>query len=231
VSNDRTLPFAAFASCVREGGLRFDNDGLLDVVTTSFDPTLPMALYRNKGDGLFEDRSKKAGVNDQLGGLVCYQTDYNNDGRMDIYIPRGAWLPFPIRPSLLSNNGDGTFTDVTESTGLLDPVNSNSACWADYDNDGWLDLFVGCERQPHRLYHNRGNGTFEDVSVRSGLRREAASFFSRGRRGSTSITTIIPISSSTTWEETPSSYTTNRTERSQTLRPAWAFTDPFKVFP
>ena len=52
-----------------------------------------MAYYRNKGDGTFEDRTQEAGVTDQLGGLVCYQTDYNNDGRMDVFIPRGAWLP------------------------------------------------------------------------------------------------------------------------------------------
>ncbi len=147
----------------------FDNDGLLDMAVTSFDPTQPMAYYRNKGDGTFEDRTEEAGVTGQLGGLVCYQTDYNNDGRMDMFIPRGAWLPHPIRPSLLRNNGDGTFTDVTKEAGLLDPVNSISASWADYDNDGWLDLFVGCERQPNRLYHNRGDGTFEEVSATAGL--------------------------------------------------------------
>ncbi len=80
----------------------FDNDGLLDIVMTSFDPTQPMAYYQNKGDGTFGDRSKEAGVTDQLGGLVCYQTDYDNDGRPDIFIPRGAWSLHPIRPTLLA---------------------------------------------------------------------------------------------------------------------------------
>jgi FG-GAP-like repeat/ASPIC and UnbV len=150
----------------------FDNDGRLDLAVTSFDPTEPLSLYRNKGDGHFEERSEAAGVKDQLGGLFCVQTDYNNDGHMDVYIPRGAWLPMPMRPSLLRNNGNGTFSDVTEVAGLLDPVNSNSACWADYDNDGWLDLFVCCERQSNRLYHNRKDGTFEDVSARAGLQNE-----------------------------------------------------------
>jgi hypothetical protein len=149
----------------------FDNDGLLDLVVTSMDPTQAMIVYRNKGDGTFEDRSKQARVTDQLGGgLVCYQGDYNNDGFLDVFVPRGAWLPYPIRPSLLRNNGDWTFTDVTEQAGLLEPVNSNSASWGDYDNDGWLDLFVCCEKQPNLLYHNRGDGTFEEVSGHSGLR-------------------------------------------------------------
>src|SRR5262249_22145525 len=97
---------------------------------------------------------------------------YNNDGFIDVYIPRAAWFPFAIRPSLLRNNGDGSFTDVTREAGLLDPVNSNSATWADYDNDGWLDLFVCCEQQFNRLYHNRKDGTFEEVGGRAGLRGE-----------------------------------------------------------
>jgi hypothetical protein len=158
----------------------FDNDGLLDIALTSFDPTLSMAYYRNKGDGTFEDRTKEAGVTDQLGGLVCYQTDYNNDGRLDVFIPRGAWLHTAIRPSLLRNEGGGRFTDVTKEAGMLEPVNSNAACWADYDNDGWLDVFIGCERQPNLLYHNRGNGTFEEVSARAGLRQLGRSQFCKG---------------------------------------------------
>jgi hypothetical protein len=152
----------------------FNNDGLLDLAVSSLDPTEPLALYRNRGDGTFEDRSRAAGMTEQLGGLFCVQTDYNNDGLMDVYIPRGAWLPIAIRPSLLRNDGDGTFTDVTREAGLLDPVNSNSAAWADYDNDGWLDLFVCCERQPCRLYHNRKDGTFEEVGGRAGLGDKAS---------------------------------------------------------
>jgi hypothetical protein len=148
----------------------FDNDGRLDLVVTTSDPTEPMAYYHNVGDGTFVERTKEAGLLEQLGGLNCVQTDYNNDGNLDIFIPRGAWLPWPIRPSLLRNNGDGTFTDVTEEAGLLDPVNSACATWADYDNDGFLDLFICCERQPNRLYHNRGDGTFEEVSQKAGLR-------------------------------------------------------------
>ena len=69
-----------------------DGDGRLDLVVSSFDPTEPLAIYRNKGDGTFEERGA-AGVADQLGGMFCVQTDYNNDGRPDLYIARGAWLP------------------------------------------------------------------------------------------------------------------------------------------
>ncbi|HEY7156596.1 MAG TPA: CRTAC1 family protein [Gemmataceae bacterium] len=147
----------------------FDNDDLLDIVVTSWDATEHMALYRNKGDGTFQDRTREAGLTDQFGGLYCVQGDYNNDGHLDIFIVRGAWIPYAIRPSLLRNNGDGTFTDVTEAAGLSGPVNSNSACWADFDNDGFLDLFVCCERQPDRLYRNMGDGTFQEVTARAGL--------------------------------------------------------------
>ncbi len=158
----------------------FDNDGLLDLAVSSFDPTQALTVYRNKGDSHFEDRSKEAGVTDQVGGgLVCYQTDYDNDGRMDIFIPRGAWLRLPIRPTLLRNKGAGEFIDVTKEAGLLDPVNSNSAAWADYDNDGWLDLFVCCEKQINRLYHNKGNGTFEEVAVKAGVQGDP-SYFCKG---------------------------------------------------
>lgn len=154
----------------------FDNDGLLDLVATSFDPGLAMIFHRNLGDGTFENRSEQAGVKDQLGGLNCVQTDYNNDGFMDIYVPRGAWIHHAVRPSLLKNNGDGTFTDVTKEAGLLHPTNSNSAGWRDYDNDGWLDLFVCCEEQPNQLFHNNGDGTFTDVAQQAGVAGNGKSF-------------------------------------------------------
>ena len=150
----------------------FDGDGLLDIVVTCQDPTEAMAYYRNRGDGTFEDRSGPAGVKDQLGGLVCYQADYDNDGWLDIFIPRGAWLDWPVRPTLLRNNGAGGFTDVTEAAGLLDPVNSHAAAWGDFDNDGLLDIFVACEHQHNRLYRNRGNGTFENVATAAGVEGE-----------------------------------------------------------
>jgi hypothetical protein len=154
----------------------FDNDGLLDIVVTCSDPTRSMAFFRNAGDGTLVERTKEAGLADQLGGLVCYQADYDNDGFLDIFIPRGAWHNWPMRPSLLHNRGDGRFADVTHQAGLLAAVNSNAAAWADYDNDGWIDLFIACERQDHRLYRNKGDGTFEEVAARAGVKGDPERF-------------------------------------------------------
>jgi FG-GAP-like repeat/ASPIC and UnbV len=147
----------------------FDNDGLLDIVVSSMDPLQSLAFYHNKGDGTFEERTEAAGLQKQYGGLNLVQTDYNNDGYLDLFVSRGAWFRQPMRPSLLRNNGNGTFTDVTREAGLMNPANSICGTWADFDNDGHLDLFVCCETGPNRLYHNRGNGTFEEVAAKAGL--------------------------------------------------------------
>jgi hypothetical protein len=154
----------------------FDNDGLLDLAVTTYDPTEPMAYYHNKGDGTFEDRTESAGLTKQLGGKNLVQTDFNNDGHADLFISRGAWLPYPMRQTLLRNNGDGSFSDVTQQAGLLGPVKSTCSSWADYDNDGWLDVYVLSENQANRLYHNRGNGTFEDVGEKAGVQGDASGF-------------------------------------------------------
>ncbi|MBI3861900.1 MAG: CRTAC1 family protein [Planctomycetia bacterium] len=164
------------------GGLMedFDGDGLLDVAVTSIDANAVMGLYRNGGDGKFVEMTDPAGVAAQLGGLNCGQTDFNNDGLMDIFIPRGAWFILPVRPSLLRNDGDGRFTDVTREAGLGEPLNSNSCAWADYDNDGLLDLFIACERQVNRLYHNEGNGTFVEVARQAGVQQDPKAFCKAG---------------------------------------------------
>ena len=156
----------------------FDNDGLLDVTVSSYDPSTPLAFYRNKGDSTFEDLSTKAGVTSQLGGLVCYQTDYDNDGWMDIYVsPRGLAPSSRPADAPAGTTGAGGFVDVTRQANFARPrVNSNAAAWADFDNDGWLDLFVACEKQTNRLYHNKGNGTFEEVAARAGVQGSSADF-------------------------------------------------------
>lgn len=149
----------------------FDNDGFLDIVVSSWDHCAPLRYFHNNGDGTFSDRSKESGLGKQLGGINLIQTDYNNDGWLDIYILRGGWQG-PVRDSLLRNNGDGTFTDVTKDAGLTTPPTANhSAVWADVDNDGLLDLFVANELLPNQLYRNNGDGTFTDVAHSAGVDR------------------------------------------------------------
>jgi tetratricopeptide (TPR) repeat protein len=153
----------------------FDNDGLLDVVASSWDMCAPLHFFHNNGDGTFTDRAEKAGLSAQLGGLNMIQTDYNNDGCLDILVLRGAW-ELPQRKSLLRNNCDGTFTDVTRESGLAVPATStNSAVWVDINNDGLLDLFVANENEPAQLFLNNGNGTFKDISHASGIDKVAYS--------------------------------------------------------
>lgn len=155
----------------------FDNDGLLDVIISSVDACESLKFFRNNGDGSFSDQTEKAGLSEQIGGINCIQTDFNNDGWLDIFVMRGGW-EFPMRNSLLRNDGNGVFTDVTEESGLLSADHrTHSAAWADFDNDGWLDVFIAHEETPSQLFRNRGNGTFEDVTRKAGVGRTG---FSKG---------------------------------------------------
>jgi hypothetical protein len=153
----------------------FDNDGLLDIVTSQIDDCAPLHFFHNNGNGTFTDRAVKAGLGDQTGGLNVIQGDFNNDGCIDLLVLRGGW-EFPRRRSLLRNNCDGTFTDVTAQSGLLEPIGSSqSAVWADIDNDGKLDLFIANENAPAQLFLNLGDGTFADISNEAGIGRRAIS--------------------------------------------------------
>jgi tetratricopeptide (TPR) repeat protein len=150
----------------------FEHNGLFDIATSDFGQCAPMHFFHNNGDGTFADRTAQAGLGDQLGGLNLIQTDYNNDGCLDILVLRGAW-EFPQRKSLLRNNCDGTFTDVTKASGLNTPTQTQTGVWADIDNDGFLDLFVGNENGPSQLFRNKGDGTFEDISHSAGIDKVA----------------------------------------------------------
>jgi hypothetical protein len=153
----------------------FDNDGLLDVVVSSVDVCEPIRFFHNNGDGTFSDRTEQAGLMNELGALNIVQADYNNDGCMDILMLRGGW-EFPERKSLLRNNCNGTFTDVTDSSGLGSVVTATQAAvWADIDNDGYLDLFVANENAPAQLFHNKGDGTFEEIGHAAGIDQTAYS--------------------------------------------------------
>jgi len=155
----------------------FDDDGRPDLVISVVNACEAMGFYHNNGDGTFSERSKQAGLAGQLGGININHADYNNDGRLDIFVMRGGW-EFPMRNSLLKNNGDGTFTDVTVAAGLALPAYPTpTAAWADYDNDGFADLFVGNENAPGQLFRNKGDGTFVDVAAAAGVGRVA---FSKG---------------------------------------------------
>ena len=156
----------------------FDGDGRLDVMVTSSGPNDQMHLFHNNGDGTFRDVTRASGLMGETGGLNLVVTDYNNDGHKDVLVLRGGWWGrqgcYPM--SLLRNNGDGTFDDVTEEAGLMSAEPTQTAAWADFDRDGWLDLFVGHEsgvgKEDHhasKLYRNNRDGTFTEMGVPSGL--------------------------------------------------------------
>ena len=154
----------------------FDGDGFLDLMVSSSGPLDQLRFFHNNGDGTFTERTREAGLTGEVGGLNIVATDYNNDGHPDLLVLRGGWLgqngKYPM--SLLRNNGNGTFDDVTEEAGLLSLHPTQSAAWADYDNDGWLDLYVGheantTEKHPSQLFHNNHDGTFTEVAAANGL--------------------------------------------------------------
>jgi Flp pilus assembly protein TadD len=154
----------------------FDGDGYLDLMVSSSGPLDQLRFFHNNGDGTFSDRTREAGLTGELGGLNIICADYDNDGHPDLVVLRGGWWgqngKYPL--SLLHNNGNGTFDDVTEKAGLLSFHPTQTAAWADFDNDGWLDLFVGhesntTERHPSQLFHNNHDGTFTEVAESDGL--------------------------------------------------------------
>ena len=107
-----------------------------------------------------------------MGGLNLIHADYNNDGTPDVLVLRGAWLgELGKQPnSLLLNQGNGRFADVTQAAGILSFHPTQTAAWGDFDNDGWLDLYIGNEstpgsRHPTELYRNNRDGTFTEVAA------------------------------------------------------------------
>ncbi len=154
----------------------FDGDGNLDLFVTSYGLRDQCRFYRNNGDGTFSDRTKEANLIGIFSGLSANHVDYDNDGDRDILVLRGGWLLGGTHPnSLLRNNGDGTFTDVTIESGLLSFHPTQAADWADFDGDGWLDLFIANETQdpkrPHpcEFFRNNGKGTFTNIAPQLNL--------------------------------------------------------------
>ncbi|MFT3934057.1 MAG: CRTAC1 family protein [Chitinophagaceae bacterium] len=163
----------------RAGGMiveDFNNDGLMDIVSSDMNPGAPMHFFSNNGNGSFTDISDASGISKVKGGLNIVQTDYNNDGFKDILVLRGAWLrKFGKQPnSLLRNNGNNTFTDVTLEAGLFSMHPTQTAVWRDFNNDGWLDLFIGNETsdstdpQSCELFMSNRKGGFTNVAEQAG---------------------------------------------------------------
>ena len=167
---------AGLVSFASAGGVLiedFRNVGRFDVATTTADKCGAMSMFGSAPGGTFTERTSAAGLAAQLGGLNAIHGDYDNNGCQDILILRGGWEEIPQRKSLLRNNCDGTFTDVTVASGLATPTTSQTAVWTDIDNDGRLDLFVGVENGPAQLFHNKGDGTFVDIARTAGVDRTA----------------------------------------------------------
>ncbi len=167
----------------------FDGDGVLDVATSSWDLHEPVRLYFRGPDGSYAQR-EKLGLEQQLGAFGMQQFDANDDGRLDLLMQRGGWLNDygKLPNSLCVQQPDGTFADRTLEAGIELLAPSQVAAVADFDLDGDLDLFLGYEnvggekalKYPCKLFRNRGDATFEDVTdaagVRNGLACKGAAF-------------------------------------------------------
>jgi len=160
-------------SCAMED---FDGDGYLDIIASSYYLDEQLTYYRNKEGKGFEDVTKKAGLTGITGGLNFIHGDVNNDGYPDLYVTRGAWLSaygaFPN--SLLINDGQGNFVDRTEAFTIAEAYPSQTAVFADFNVDGWLDLFVGYEaigrlNYPSKLYLNDQGKRFVDYTQQAGI--------------------------------------------------------------
>ena len=155
----------------------FNGDGYFDIMTSTYDSSGQTQIFYNDQRGGFDERTKEAGLEGFYGGLNLLQADFDNDGDLDVFIPRGAWLKqWGQHPNSLLRNDGKTFTDVTFEAGLGEVFYPcKTAAWADYDNDGDVDLYIGNEstagevEAPAQLFRNNGDGTFTDVAAAAGL--------------------------------------------------------------
>jgi hypothetical protein len=156
-----------------------DGDGNLDIAQSSMDTQEPVRVFWNEGDGRFTESVEEAGLAGIWGGLNMNHADADGDGHIDLFVLRGGWLGSEGQHpnSLLHNNGDRTFTDVSYHAGVAGQGQDHptqTAAWADYDNDGQLDLYVGNEHSlkldaPGQLFRNNGDGTFAEVARAAGV--------------------------------------------------------------
>jgi hypothetical protein len=167
----------------------YDNDGFEDIYITTVGSN---HLFHNLGNGKFADVTVKAGVADAGFATSAVWLDYDNDGKLDLFVSH--YIDWSIAKdqyctldnknktyctpqtykgessTLFHNKGDGTFENVTKRAGLHDPTSKSlGVAMLDYDNDGWMDLFVANDTEPNKLYRNNHNGTFTDVGVQVGV--------------------------------------------------------------
>ena len=174
------VPGKGFAMGVTAGD--YDNDGYEDLFITNWGSAI---LYHNNGDGTFTDVTEKAGVQNNHFGVGAAFVDYDRDGRLDLFV--GNYLKFDPHAKrlyytadafagpldyegegnrLFHNNGDGTFTDVSEHAGVANPVGrAMGVAVGDFDNDGWPDIYVANDQMESYLYHNNHDGTFTNVAL------------------------------------------------------------------
>jgi hypothetical protein len=154
----------------------FNNDGFQDIFCSSYGLFDQCRLFVADGNGGYVDKTSSAMLTGLKGGLNTKQADFNNDGFIDILILRGAWLDkggeWPN--SLLKNNGDGTFSDITFAAGMVSFRPTETATWGDVNGDGLLDVFIANENNatnsyPCELFINNGNETFTDKSKEWGV--------------------------------------------------------------
>ena len=169
----------------------YNNDGYLDLYITNFGKN---CLYRNNGDGTFTDVTDAAGVSDPRWSTGCSFADYDKDGNLDLYVVNYIVFSFDkenpwcglkekgirayCKPdnftaqsdTLYRNNGDGTFTDVTKSTGIHNPNGKGlGVAWGDYNNDGNPDIYVANDSTENLFYQNLGNGKFTEIGFMIGV--------------------------------------------------------------
>jgi hypothetical protein len=171
----------------------FDNDGAVDLFVTGVNRNI---LYRNRGDGRFEDVTRRAGLAHQGPGQKPWSVsagwfDYDNDGRLDLFVVNYVvWTPEKDPPcttgkvrtychpkyytglpnQLYHNNGDGTFTDVSQASGIADHIGKGMGlAFLDFDGDGRLDVFVANDTVPNFLFRNEGGGRFRESGLRAGI--------------------------------------------------------------
>jgi tetratricopeptide (TPR) repeat protein len=150
----------------------YDNDGFVDLFVTRMGFYVgECVLYHNNGDGTFTDVTAEAGVQSWGPGFTASWVDYDCDGYLDLFVANnlGGLFDRRIPNRLFHNNGDGTFTEVTEAAGLHTIFPTFGSAWGDYNNDGYPDLFLSASLGRPQLFRNNGDGTFTEVGIEAGL--------------------------------------------------------------